>query len=148
MPYWRTFFHLIWATKDREQVIGTHEEAVIRRSFTKTFTELRLIPHAIGMIPDHIHVVVSIPPSIAVSEVLKRLKGASSHAVNQSQIDRNGSKFTWQPEYGVITFGERSLPQVVDYVLNQPAHHLASTLWPQFERIETEPVAIPHPDHG
>jgi putative transposase len=139
LPYWRTFYHLIWATQHREPLIGAAEEAAIRRSLTMTFTELKLIPHEVGIVEDHMHVAVSVPPAVAVSEVVKRLKGASSHAVNQACAFEDDRRFRWQSEYGAITFGERSLPMVVEYLQKQREHHANSTTLPQFERIESDP---------
>jgi len=79
--------------------------------------------YAIGFMPDHVHVAVSIPPSLAIADVVGRLKGASSHAVNQEH------PFAWQAEYGVLSSGEKSLPDVVAYAENQKARHAESRLW-------------------
>jgi putative transposase len=143
MPYWRHHYHLVWATKHREAAIGPDAEEIIRQSFASTFTRLKLIPHAVGIVPDHVHVAVSIPPSIAVAEVLHGLKGASSHAVNAEILAPEPARFAWQPEYGSLTFGDRSLSMVVDYVLNQREHHAASTLKPEFERTDPLDKGVP-----
>jgi putative transposase len=120
-------------------LIGAAEEAAIRGSLSRTFTELKVIPHEVGIVQDHMHVAVSVPPALAVSDVVKRLKGASSHALNQACSFEDDRKFRWQSEYGAITFGERSLPMVVDYLQKQREHHTQLTTLPQFERIESEP---------
>ncbi len=49
------------------------------------------------------------------------IKGLSSFRINRTEGD-SGS-FKWQPEYGAITFSERSLEDVVRYVRNQPERH-------------------------
>jgi putative transposase len=133
MPFSRLFYHLIWTTKNREPLIGREEEALIRRSFELTISNLDLIPHAIGVMPDHVHVVVSAPPKISPSEIVRRFKGASSREMNKRE-DRSLSTFAWQDEYGVLSFGERALPTIVEYVMNQPTHHANGTLWPGLER--------------
>lgn len=138
MPYWRLFYHLTWATRGRALLIDEREETIIRRSFQTTLDAMRVIPHAIGMMPDHIHVVASIPPSVLVAEVAKRLKGASTHAVNHEAGVRPESPFAWQGGYGVLSFGERTLPDVVAYVRNQREHHAKSTSWPGLERTDDD----------
>lgn len=135
MPYWRLFYHVVWATKGREPIIGEREERIIRQSLAETFEELAIIPHAVGLVPDHLHVAVSIPPKVAVAELVKRMKGASSRTVNQAM----GNRFGWQEEYGVLSFSERALPDVVAYVTDQPARHAAARLWPGLERIADAP---------
>ena len=43
--------------------------------------------------------------------------------------------FGWQGEYGVVSFGERHLPQVVAYISNQPRRHANNALWPTLEHV-------------
>jgi putative transposase len=137
VAYWRTFYHLIWATKKREPLIGEQERSIIERSMKTTCDELDMIPHAVGFMSDHIHVAVSIPPKIAAADVVKRLKGASSHAVNHVPGRNGGPPFAWQGEYGLLTF-EKALPQVIAYVQNQASRHADRRLWPSLERDEPE----------
>src|SRR5688500_18442680 len=85
---------------------------------------------------DHVHVAVSIPPRTAISAFIKQLKGESSHLLNHAAGQDGQDWFHWQPQYGVLSFGERSLPKVIDYVQNQRAHHAADRLWPLFEIAE------------
>jgi putative transposase len=93
VPYWRLFYHLVWATRDRSPLISTEEDAVIRRSFELTVGDLDLVPHAVGLMPDHAHIVVSIPPRVSVAEAAKRLKGASARAVNERAGQNGGAPF-------------------------------------------------------
>jgi putative transposase len=74
---------------------------------------------------EHLHVVISIPPKLAVATLIGQLKGSSSHHVNERYMN---SAFAWQAEYGVLSFSERSLSRVVDYVKNQKKHHAENTL--------------------
>ncbi len=136
MPYWRHFYHLIWATRNREPLIGNEEKEILLRSFDATCEKTGIIPHATGIVSDHVHLVVSIPPSMSVSDALHRLKGASSHAVNTHSHATREGKFAWQGAYGSLTFGERSKPMIVEYVLNQRRHHAENTLLAEFERID------------
>src|SRR4051794_2928353 len=122
MSRWRFFYHIVWATKSRERLNGIHEEAVIRQSLDDVSQELDIIPHAIGVMPDHVHVAVSIPPRLRVSDVVQRLKGRSSHAVNHARA-MAVPRFGWQPEYSANTFGEYALPRVSAYICSQREHH-------------------------
>ncbi len=138
MSYWRIFYHLIWATKQREPMLDERIEAMVYGAILNKAKELGIIIHAIGGVEDHVHITATIPPKLAVAEGVRQLKGASSHYVNQ----QNGGeqKFSWQDGYGVLTLGERSMPDVVKYVKNQRQHHSAGTTIPVFERTdENEP---------
>ncbi len=135
MPKWRLFYHIVWATKGREPLIDEANEAVIRVSIQTTSWSEKVILHAIGTMPDHVHVASSVPPSIALATLIGRLKGASAHAANTPKTARS-VPFAWQSEYGVFSFTEKNLPDVVDYVTNQRQRHAARDLWPTFEDLE------------
>src|SRR6476469_5899955 len=101
MSYWRLHYHVIWATKRRLPLIGSDEEAVIRESLEMTMARMKLIGHAIGLVEDHVHVALSIPPTVSVADALSRLKGGSSHLVSQRLAAAAG--FSWQSEYGALS---------------------------------------------
>ena len=133
MAYWRLFYHAVWTTKNRWPLIEPAWEDELYGYLRGKVSALDCIPHAIGGIEDHVHVVLSIPPRLAVANIVGQLKGASSHHVNQAILQEQG--FAWQSEYGVVSFSERFLPQVVAYVQNQKKHHAAETLWPLLEKM-------------
>lgn len=84
-------------------------------------------------VADHIHVAVRMPPSISISEFVRQIKGASSHAVN-NMAEFSENKFRWQESYGALTFGQRNLEFVVSYIKDQKQHHANSTTDPYLER--------------
>lgn len=134
MPYWRLFYHLVWATKNRAPLIGEREARLIRRSFELTFADLDAVPHAIGFMPDHVHVVVSAPPKVAPADLARRLKGASAHAVNSRDDGPREEIFAWQGEYGALSFGEQALSEVIAYANDQPARHATGKIWSRAEQ--------------
>ena len=125
MPYWRLFYHIVWGTKNRLSLIESIWETDLHGYIWGKATALECIPHAINGMSDHIHVVISIPPKLSIATTIGQLKGASSHYVNASYMN---SAFAWQAEYGILSFSERSLSKVVDYVKNQKKHHEENTL--------------------
>ncbi len=136
MAYWRLHYHLVWATYQHLPLITESLERQIYGTILGKAKELGVIVHAIGNIEDHIHVAVSIPPKIAVADCVKHFKGASSHYVNhQPNASEN---FSWQEGYGALTFGDRAMNDVVEYVRNQKEHHRRGSTRAPFERIAEE----------
>jgi len=125
MSYWRLFYHVVWSTKNRLPLIESMWEADLHGYIWGKATALECIPHAIHGMADHLHVVISIPPKLAVATLVGQLKGASSHHVNENYAD---GSFAWQTEYGVFSFSEQALPSIVEYVKNQKKHHAENTL--------------------
>jgi putative transposase len=138
VSYWRVFYHLIWARKQRERLLDERLEAMVYGAILNKAVAIGIVIHAIGGVEDHVHLVSTIPPKLAVAEGVRQLKGVSSYYVNHK--GDGAQNFAWQDGYGVLTLGERSVPDVVKYVNGQRQHHYAGTISPIFERIdENEP---------
>ena len=125
MPFWRLYYHLVWATKNREHLIQPEVETRLYAYIVSKAAELGVYVYAIDGWYDHIHLVVSIPPKHAVAYVVKCLKGASSHDLNQAGgLDY---QFAWQRGYGALSMGESQRPQAEVYVRDQKQHHRHET---------------------
>ena len=142
MSYWRLFYHVVWGTKHRTAIIDNDRADVIERSIRASCHDMQVIVHAIGFMPDHVHIAISSPPRLALASVLQRIKGESSHLLNHSARASDENWFAWQPEYGVMTFDEESLSDVVAYVKNQREGHKVNELWADHEIIELEPRSL------
>lgn len=92
--------------------------------------EVRL--HAIGGIETHIHVGLSAPPNLLMSDYIGKLKGASSHYINHEVQPK---ALQWQRGYGIVTFGTKDLQWVTDYIRNQKEHHRRGTTYERLERF-------------
>ncbi len=140
MAYWRLHYHLVWATYQRAPLLTEQVEKEIYGAVIGKARELGVIMHAIGGLEDHIHVVASIPPKIAVADCIRLFKGASSHHVNHQPAA--GSNFGWQDGYGALTFGDAAMSDIVAYVRNQKEHHCCKTTRPAFERMSVEDEGV------
>jgi putative transposase len=133
MPYWRLFYHIVWATKARQPVLEDADARIVSQSIRTTLRSFKADLHAVGVMPDHVHLATSIPPNVALAEVIGRLKGASAHALNHQPGRPPDRSFSWQTEYGILSFGEKALPTVIQYIQNQKQHHASQQLWPTLE---------------
>jgi putative transposase len=131
MPFWRLFYHFVWTTKGREPLIAPDFEDRLHRAIAAKVVQMGGIAHAVGGTSDHIHLVASVPPQLALARFIGEVKGNSSHFVNY--VICTDCEFAWQKEYGVISFGERQLDWVVRYVQNQALHHAQGTTVPHLE---------------
>ncbi len=135
MTFWRTYYHIVWSTKGRLPLITENIEIELYEYIKNKCHGLECSLHAIGGMDDHLHLVLSIPPSMAVSEVVRRIKGSSSHFVNRIPPSPNAlpspnqeSSFAWQREYGVFSLGGQQLDRAVAYVINQKEHHTQGSI--------------------
>ena len=135
MPYTRLLYHLVWATYEREPWLNTQRSAWLSRILGGKAAELGVFVHTIGNVSDHVHLVVGIPPTLAVSECVGQLKGASSHALNH-----HAPPFRWQEGYGAVTLCDEILGTVIAYVRNQKRHHRVGSVE---DRLERDTAASP-----
>ena len=128
MAFWRLFYHLVWATKNRELLIQPEMEERLYAYLVHKAAELGVYVYAINGWCDHVHLVVAIPPKHAIADVVKQLKGASSHDLSPG--DRP-EKLAWQRGYGALSLGERQRPDAEAYVRDQKTHHVqqATNAW-------------------
>ena len=152
MSYWRTFYHLIWATRQRKPLITPTIEQRLYPYLVHKAAQMEVGVLAIGGWTDHIHMVVSIPPKLAIAGLVKALKGASSHDLNHqsSTLDIRTPHFAWQQGYGALTIGERHCPIAIDYVRRQKEHHAQQTTIPRLHASDDEEHGVPlpaSPDH-
>ena len=135
MPFQVCYYHVVWATKYRQAIITPSIEAVILNTIAEKSIELKSRVYAINTVPDHIHVAVAIAVNISVADWVQRAKGVSSYEVNTMYPDLD-PRFGWQAGYGVLTFGEKRLPYVVDYVQRQKERHGINDLEDYLEQME------------
>lgn len=137
MAFWRLYYHLIWSTKGRQNLIIPEREPSLYNYIIGKADSLNCIIHAIGGIENHIHLAASIPPSLAISEFVKIIKGSSAHQFNL-ESPSSVSKFNWQRGYGVFSLDKKQLNDTVAYVKNQKQHHAQGTIIVPLERDESE----------
>ena len=140
--YTRLFYHFVWATWDRTPLlteeVKMHAYALIRHQCAEQHCKV----FALGGVEDHVHLLVSLPTTLPVSDFIKAIKGVSSRALND-RLGRPTWSFKWQGRYGVITVCPSHVGLIRGYVEGQQLHHDAGNLWPSCEKAETKEEEAP-----
>jgi len=145
MPFWRTYYHLVWATKNREPLITEKVEDRLYTYLLHKAAELEAVVYAINGWSDHVHLIAATPPHVSVAQFVKLLKGASSHDLNQQGLDFH---FAWQRGYGVLTLGQKQRAHAEAYVRQQKEHHRQETTSAWLERSSEVDEAPSEPSLG
>jgi putative transposase len=126
--------HLVWHCKLSSPLLTPQIEPLAHRFLRKRIIETPgAFVHEIGGIETHVHLAVTIPPTLLISEFIGQLKGGTTHDVNQ-QFGRE-KVLEWQTGYGVVSFGTRDLTWVIEYIRHQREHHARSTVHERLEHI-------------
>ena len=126
--------HITWHVKESLPIISPEIELGLHKHIRSYALKTKgVIFHEIGSTETHVHVAVSIPPTVVIADWIGKLKGASSHHVNHELANRK--LLDWQTGYGVVSFGTKDLEWVVKYVRNQKEHHAQGTTVERLEKI-------------
>jgi len=125
------YVHLVWATWDRLPLILLDVERRLYRNIESEVRKMGCVVLALNGTVDHVHLVISTTATIAIADLVKQIKGVSSHFVNE--VLRPETQFKWQGGYGAFTVSRWDLPIVVGYVKKQKEHHRADDLLVELE---------------
>ena len=99
-PYTQLYVHLDWATWDRMPLLTDELHSAVYACIQAECNELKSEILALGGVADHVHLLVRIPASVSISELLKQVKGSSSHLATHRL--RPGEFFKWQGAHGSL----------------------------------------------
>lgn len=134
MPFWKCYYHVVWTTKYRQPRITPPMETVIHEAIQKKCRQLGCELLAMNGTADHIHVALSIPPTQNAAYIVGQIKGAASREVNRTFQD--DERFEWQEGYGLLTFGEKVMPKVIEYIAEQKSRHQNNSTHQYMERFD------------
>ncbi len=133
-PFTQLYVHLVWSTWDRLPLISPDIERRLYGAIIQKCRETKCVPIRIGGVSDHLHLLIRLHPTVAVSDLVKELKGSSSHLMTH-QIT-TGDFFKWQGAYGAFSLRYEEVPTLKEYISNQKMHHANGELRPEFEKME------------
>lgn len=137
---WHVFhdicLHVTWHTKDNLPLLKEDVEQAVHEFLRRRCIETKgVYLHGIGGTENHVHIALSIEPSVNISDLIGDLKGASAREINRR---KRRNTLVWQRGFGVVTFGRKNLPFVVEYVANQKEHHVQGTIHERLERTSSD----------
>ena len=120
--YNSTLNHIIFATKHRKACLERANRQALHKYITTVCSNKKCQPYAINGTEDHVHILLSLHPSVALSDLVKSIK-TSSHSVIKEK-NWFPSFEGWQVGYGHFTYSINQKAELVNYVNNQEQHHM------------------------
>jgi len=124
---WRCQYHIVFAPKYRRQEIYGQIRVDIGKILRKLCEQKNVEIIEAELCPDHIHMLVSIPPNISVSSFVGYLKGKSSLMIFDRHANlkyKYGNRHFWCRGYYVDTVG-RNKRAIAEYIRNQLQEDIA-----------------------
>lgn len=119
--YVKIWIHAIWTTHKRENLIQPKIENEVYQFISDQFREQNCFLKAINGMPDHVHCLFRLNKQKSIAEIIKQIKGSSSHYVNKNNLIEQ--KFAWQTGYAAFSISESGVDNVFKYIRNQKTYH-------------------------
>ena len=113
-------YHIVWCTKYRRSVLSPRMQERLKEVLLDCQTPDIYVVRALEAMPDHVHVLVSIPPTKSVSQAIKYMKGVTSRTLRQEFPELEKRLPTlWTRGKFVATTGSVTLEPLKRYIENQ-----------------------------
>lgn len=138
-------YHLVFGTKERVPALDKSRRDDLYRFIWGLLKARDCHLYRIGGIEDHVHILTSLHPAVALADVVKEIKTASAAWI------KGGGVFPrfehWQNGYGAFTLDAAARPALIDYIRNQEAHHRERSFVEELQKMVERHHLVWKPDH-
>lgn len=115
------YYHIVFSTKNRERVLVTEQREELYRYVRGIVRNKQCHLYRINGVEDHLHILTSLHPSIALADFIKDIKIASSTWIKEKGLFAGFQN--WQEGYAAFTFSHDDKDRLIEYVKGQQEHH-------------------------
>ena len=119
--YTQIYIQVVFAVSGRQSLITPSFREDLFKYIGGTMRNAGQKLIAINGMPDHVHILVGLKPTVAISDLVKDIKVASSRLINDKKWVRG--RFSWQEGFGAFSYSQSHLSKVASYIENQERHH-------------------------
>jgi len=119
--YSQIYIQVVFAVRGRENLISGKWKDELYKYICGIVKGNNEKVYAINGMPDHIHILLSIKPDTALSDLMRDIKASSSKWINTKKFVKG--KFQWQEGFGAFSYSQSQLDSVIGYINNQEEHH-------------------------
>ncbi len=123
--YSQIYIQIVFAVKGRESLISNIHREELHKYITGIVQNRGQKMLSIFCMPDHVHLLIGLKPSISISDLVRDIKAGSSNFINQQHWVKG--KFNWQEGFGAFSYSKSQIDTVIKYILSQEEHHKKTT---------------------
>lgn len=129
--YTKLLTHVVFSTKERLPLIEYEIKPRLFAYLGGITRELGGTALIVGGTNDHVHLLIALPPTLALSEVVKKVKANSSRWMHA----QNYPNFEWQRGFGAFSVSAANIEGVKNYIANQEQHHARFSFREEFVKF-------------
>jgi putative transposase len=125
--------HLLFSTKDEQPLITRAVEPVLSMHLKAQLSECRCPVKIISGVSDHVHLLLLLHPEMALTSVVKQIKGNSSHWINSHSL--LPVKFAWQKGFNAFSISDKDLNSVIRHINHQATYHQSTSYLQELDEL-------------
>ncbi|MBI5218336.1 MAG: transposase [Bacteroidia bacterium] len=134
--YTQILYQIIFGTYRHERTMSSENRAALYKYISGILKNKKCHLYQINGVENHLHIVTHLHPSIALADLVKDIKLASSKWIKENKIF---SRFNgWQDGYGAFTYTIKEKDRLIAYVQNQEEHHRKKTFKEEYIELLKE----------
>lgn len=121
----KIYLHIVFHVKDSKSLIREEDLPTVFKYIGGVISGHGGIPLKIGGINSHVHILTTLPKTMALPDFVREIKAKSSKWIKS--VAKCYSWFMWQEGYGAFSVSPSLLTKTEKYIENQPKHHQTQT---------------------
>lgn len=119
--YTQIYIQVVFAVQGRQCLIRPEWKEELYKYITGIVSNHEQKLLAINGVADHVHLLIGLKPTMALSDLVRDIKANSSRFINEKHWV--AGKFQWQAGFGAFSYGHSQLDKIIQYIQNQERHH-------------------------
>ena len=133
----RIWIHAVWGTKNRSPFMKNKSNRIdLFKHIKANAKEKKIYLDFINGEADHVHCLISLACDQNIAQIMKLLKGESSHFANENNLF--GVEFDWADDYYAASVSQSHAEKVRNYIKNQEEHHRKKTFEEECQEFMTQ----------
>ncbi len=125
--------HLVFSTKNREPLIDPKVEQELYSYLVGICRTVGACVLKVGGIEDHIHMLITLPRTVAICKLVEEVKKSSSRWIKTK--GPQFGQFSWQSGYGIFSISSSHKDAVAHYIACQRDHHHTHSFQDEYRRL-------------
>lgn len=131
--YTQILYHLVFATKNRERTLSAPRREDLFRYIWGVVKHKECHLYRIGGVEDHLHILTSLHPTVALADLVKDIKVASVVWIKEGRVFPEFDH--WQEGYGAFTHALCDRDRLIAYVKGQVEHHRTVSFLDEYKSL-------------
>ena len=131
--YTQIFYHVVFSTKNRVPCIAKERRADLYGYLWGIHKNLKCHLYRIGGVDDHVHILTSVHPTVALAEYVEQVKTSSTAWLRRERVFADWPG--WQDGYGAFTASADDKDPLIEYIKGQEDHHQTVSFIEEFKAL-------------